>query len=169
MSQRVFAFALLGCLVPAHIARANEAPARLAPAWELPPLFDIEPPSRFDIYALESVRDIRLPIVVVVFELEDEDAVVAPKFGDFPRALEYNFMKGLFSRANLTPFLIGVRATLAARPFDEDVSDALRDSANGWGDAGQVAGGRYVIVGATAAFLLATPFVKNPKFRFLCF
>ena len=96
----------------------------------------------------------------------------APSFRDFHRALGrlgYNFTKGLFSRENLTPALLATGGALVAAAFDDEVSDALRDSSEAWGDAGQVLGGRYVVVGSTAVFLALTPFVENQRFRAFTF
>ena len=157
----VLTFAVVGCSALAHTAHGNEASGLVSPAWEPPPLFEFPHPRR--ILFIDPTSGMG------VLELEEDVAVVAPRFGDFGKALGYNFTKGLFARENLIPVLVGVGATLAAKPFDEEVSDALRDSSGGWGDVGQVAGGVYVVAGSTAGLLLATPFVKNQKYRAFTF
>lgn len=159
MTKHVLTFVLVS-LAFAHVARGHDAHALLATAWEPSQLFDLSDSQRVPFIDL-AIADL--------LELEEGETVAAPRFGDFGRALGYNFTKGLFSRENLIPVLVGVGATLVAKPFDEDVSDALRDSSSGWGDAGQAAGGVYVVAGSTAGFLLATPFVKNEKYRAFTF
>jgi hypothetical protein len=96
------------------------------------------------------------------------DAFRAPSFRDFPRALGYNFTRGLFSRDNLTPLLIGTGATLAVLPFDEEVSERTFGSWEEFGDAGHAVGGTATAV-LNGGLLLAAPFVQNEKYRAFSF
>jgi membrane-associated phospholipid phosphatase len=109
----------------------------------------------------------------VAREPEDEDSrgadsFRAPRFRDFPRALGYNFTRGLFSRENLTPLLIGTGATLAVLPFDEEMSARAYGSWEGLGDAGHAVGGTATAV-LNGGLLLAAPFVRNEKYRAFSF
>ena len=97
------------------------------------------------------------------------DTIVAPSFRDFPRALAYNFTKGLFSKENLKPLLIGSAATLVVVPFDDEISESLQGSASGLGDIGDVVGRPMVVGAATGVLILATPFTDNQRYRAFAF
>ncbi|TDI46455.1 MAG: phosphatase PAP2 family protein [Acidobacteria bacterium] len=97
------------------------------------------------------------------------DTIVAPGFRDFGRALAYNFTKGLFSRENLKPLLIGSAATLVVVPFDDAISERVQGSASDLGDIGDVVGRPLVVGAATGVLLLATPFIDNQRYRAFTF
>ncbi len=97
------------------------------------------------------------------------EPIVAPSFRDFPRALAYNFTKGLFSRENLKPLLIGSAATLVMVPFDDEISESVRGSASDLGDIGDVVGRPLVVGAATGVLLLTTPFIDNQRYRAFTF
>ncbi len=63
------------------------------------------------------------------------------KYSRFHRVLARNLTSNLFTRKNLTPFLIGSAAALAIAPADQEISQALRDHAPEYGDAGAIIGG----------------------------
>jgi hypothetical protein len=87
-----------------------------------------------------------------------------PGFGNFGRAMGYNFTKGLFAKDNLKPLAIGSLATLAMIPLDDEVSDHFQGKSEELGDAGQFIG--YAgVAAATGGVLLATPFVKSGRYR----
>ena len=88
-----------------------------------------------------------------------------PGFGKFHKALAYNFTRGLLSKGNLLPLLIGSAGALTAYPFDEEVSDAMWGSAPAWGDIGFALGGQWAILGSTGAILAITPLIENKRFR----
>ena len=99
---------------------------------------------------------------------QQEQAVVAPRFRDFGKALGYNFTKGLFSLKNLEPLVLGTMGTGAVTTVDDEVTDALRDSANRLGEVGDAAA-YYVVGGTTGSLLLLTPFIEHQKFRAFTF
>ncbi len=88
-----------------------------------------------------------------------------PGFGKFHRVLAYNFTRGLVSKGNIVPLVIGSAGALFVHPFDQDISDALRGSAPAWGDFGHVVGGHAAVLGTTGVILAVTPFVKSERFR----
>jgi membrane-associated phospholipid phosphatase len=88
-----------------------------------------------------------------------------PGFGKFHRVLACNFTRGLVSKGNIVPLVIGSAGALCVLPFDQDISDAMSGSAPAWGDIGYVIGGQAVILGATGTMLAVTPFVKSERFR----
>ncbi len=94
---------------------------------------------------------------------------IAPSFKDFHHALAYNFTRGLFSRENLLPMVVGSLGTLAVAPFDDDVKNALAGSFNELGETGHIAGGPVVINGTVGALLRITPFTDNDRFRAFTF
>ena len=100
---------------------------------------------------------------------EDAEEIVAPSFRDFPRALVHNFTKGLFSRNNLKPLLIGSAATLVILPFDDRISEYFQGSASDLGDKGDVIGRPLVVGAATGILILATPFTGNERYRAFAF
>ena len=97
------------------------------------------------------------------------DTIVAPSFRDFPRALGYNFTKGLFSQKNLKPLLIGSAVTLMVVPFDDEISERVQGSASDLDDIGDVVGRPMVVGAATGVLLLATPFIDNQRYRTFAF
>ena len=97
------------------------------------------------------------------------DTIVAPSFRDFPRALAYNFTKGLFSQENIKPLVIGSAATVVVVPFDDEISEGLQGSASGLGDVGDVIGRPSVVGAATGVLILATPFIDNQRYRAFAF
>jgi membrane-associated phospholipid phosphatase len=86
-------------------------------------------------------------------------------FRNFHRVLGYNFTRGLISRGNLLPLLIGRAGGLTAYSFDEEVSEALWGTAPAWGNIGDVLGSHAVILGSTGSILAVTPFVKSERFK----
>ena len=100
---------------------------------------------------------------------EASETIVAPSFRDFPRALAYNFTKGLFSQKNLKPLLIGSAATLLMVPFDDEISENVRGSASDLGDIGDVVGRPTVVGAATGVLILATTFTDNQRYRAFAF
>ena len=99
---------------------------------------------------------------------EEPDAFRAPSIRDFPKALGYNFTRGLFSRDNLTPLLIGTGATLAMLPLDDEVSEGAFGSWEEFGETGHAVGGTATAV-LNGGLLLAAPFVENEKYRAFSF
>ena len=97
------------------------------------------------------------------------EPIVAPSFRDFPRALAYNFTKGLFSQKNLKPLIIGGAATLVLLPFDDEISESVQGSASDLGDIGDVVGRPRVVGAATGVLILATAFTDNQKYRAFAF
>jgi hypothetical protein len=93
----------------------------------------------------------------------------APRFRDFGRALGYNFTKGLFSRKNLKPLLIGTAATLAFVPFDRRISDAARGDFPELGDSGKVIGSPAAFASLTGGLLVAVPMTKSVRYRSFVF
>ena len=75
------------------------------------------------------------------------------KYSRFHRVLARNLTSNLFTRKNLTPFLIGSAAALAIAPADQEISQALRGDAPTAGDAGSIIGGAVAVsfVGGSVA------------------
>ena len=93
----------------------------------------------------------------------------APGFREFYKVMGWNFTKGLFSADNIGPLVTGSAATLAALPFDDDISDALRDEADWLGESGHIIGNPVTIAAATGTLLLITPFTDDQKFKSFAF
>ncbi len=100
---------------------------------------------------------------------KNTDRIVAPSFRDFPRALVYNFSKGLFSKENLEPLLIGSAATLAVVPFDDKIGQRVQGSGSNLGDIGDVVGRPLVVGTATGVLILVTPFTDDQRYRAFAF
>lgn len=98
----------------------------------------------------------------------EPDSFRAPGFRDFPRALGYNFTRGLLARDNLAPILVGTGATLAFLPFDEELSERANGSWEDLGATGHTVGGTVAAV-LNGGLLLAAPFVQNEKYRAFSF
>jgi hypothetical protein len=64
----------------------------------------------------------------------------APELNQFAKVMGWNFTRGLFSADNLGPLLVGSGATIAALPFDEEVSVALAQGEEWVGSSGNVIG-----------------------------
>lgn len=88
----------------------------------------------------------------------------APKFSRFHRVLGRNLTSNLFTRNNLTPFLIGAAGALAIAPVDQEISQALRGHASGFGDAGQEVGG-IAIASIVGGSLVASRLTKDNHFQ----
>jgi hypothetical protein len=93
----------------------------------------------------------------------------APRFRDFGRALGYNFTKGLFSRKNLKPLLIGFAATLAFVPLDRRISDATRGDFAELGKSGKVIGSPAAVASLTGGLLVPVPMTKSVRYRSFVF
>jgi len=86
------------------------------------------------------------------------------KYSRFHRVLGRNLTSNLFTRKNLTPFLIGSAGALAIAPADQEISRALRDHAPEFGDTGQVIGG-IVTVSFVGGSLIASRVNKSEHFQ----
>ena len=93
----------------------------------------------------------------------------APRFRDFGRVLGYNFTKGLFSRQNLKPLLIGSAATLAIIPLDRRISDAVRGGSAELGKSGNIIGSATAVASLTGGLLVAVPMTKSVRYRSFVF
>jgi len=94
---------------------------------------------------------------------------VAPDFGQFHKVMGWNFTEGLFSTENFGPLLVGSAATMVSLPFDENLSDALREE-HGWVDtSGNVIGSAVTLAATTGTLLLITPFTEDQKFKSFSF
>ncbi len=93
----------------------------------------------------------------------------APGFRDFGRALGYDFTKGLFSRQNLKPLLIGSAATFALVPLDRRISDATRGHFAEFGNIGKTIGSPAAIAAGTGGLLIAAPMTKSVRYRSFVF
>jgi len=93
----------------------------------------------------------------------------APRFRDFGRVLGYNFTKGLFSRQNLKPLLIGSAATLAIVPLDRRISDAVRGDSAELGTSGNIIGSATAVASLTGGLLVAVPMTKSVRYRSFVF
>ncbi len=93
----------------------------------------------------------------------------APRVRDFGRALGYDFTRGLFSRKNLKPLLIGSAASLAIAPFDRRTSNAVRGDFAELGKSGKVIGAPVTLVPLTGVLVIAAPMTKSVRYRSFAF
>lgn len=93
----------------------------------------------------------------------------APRFRDFGRALGYNFTRGLFSRQNLKPLLIGSAATLALVPLDRRASNAIRGDFEELGNSGKAIGSPAAVAALSGGLLVAAPMTKSVRYRSFVF
>lgn len=124
--------------------------------------FDVRDVGRHDF-------DVRAEVKLLDLKSLRESFDVAPGFRQFHKVLVWNFTEGLFSTDNIGPLMAGSAATMAALPFDERLSDALRDEADWVDDSGNVIGSAVTLAAATGTLLLIAPFTDNQKFKSFSF
>ena len=87
-------------------------------------------------------------------------------FGDFIPTLGHDFTRGLFSKKNVAPLLVGGLAAAAVHPFDDQWTP--KDESGSVGSTGAALGGP-VVLGVVGGSLIAVPFTKNARFRAFTF
>ncbi len=117
----------------------------------------------------ETARTLGYDAIDLRSEITQAEVDQAPSFREFHKVMGWNFTKGLFSADNIGPLLTGSAATLATLPFDDDISDALRDEADWLGESGDIIGNPVTIAAATGTLLLITPFTDDQKFKSFAF
>ncbi|MEW6366271.1 MAG: phosphatase PAP2 family protein [Acidobacteriota bacterium] len=104
----------------------------------------------------------------------DEGSGRKPDWGEtdfrkFLPTLGHNFTCGLFTSDNLPPLFIGGVGTALAYNYDQSISDAVAGDSEGFGEAGQIAGGPVVMSSLIGACVIAAPFTQNDRFRAFSF
>jgi membrane-associated phospholipid phosphatase len=94
---------------------------------------------------------------------------VTPDFRQFPRALGWNFTRGLFSTDNIAPLAAGAGGALIVSNWDEEISDALRDDDSTFSELGHWVGRPALSAAAIGTMLVATPFTENARYRSVTF
>ena len=84
--------------------------------------------------------------------------------GAFPKNLGRSFV-GVFSRDNLSPFLVGAAATGSAFIVDGHSQSALRGQAEDLSEAASTAGGLKFMLPATVSLFVAGRFAEGSRFR----
>ncbi len=89
---------------------------------------------------------------------------------DFPQQFLLN-LKGLFSKQNLLPMLIGVGATATTTAFDDPIKDFFygHERLEELGEAGSVIGNHLVVAGVTGGLLLSGYLSTDPRHRSMMF
>ena len=93
-----------------------------------------------------------------------------PYLQDFPKQFLLN-LKGLFSKHNLWPLLVGVGATATASAFDDPVKDFFygHERVEEVGQIGSLIGNRFVAAGLTGGLLLSGYLSQRPRYRSMVF
>ena len=97
-------------------------------------------------------------------------ATDGPNLKDFPKQFLLN-LKGLFSRQNLWPLLIGVGATATATAFDDGIKDFFygHERLEEMGEVGSIIGNRFVVAGMTGGLLISGYFSQDTRHRSMMF
>jgi membrane-associated phospholipid phosphatase len=80
-------------------------------------------------------------------------------------------LKGLFSRQNLWPLLIGAGANAAATAFDDPVKDFFygHERLEEMGEVGSIIGNRFVVAGITGGLLISGYLSQDTRHRSMLF